>query len=92
MKPFLLLSTRPEPDAAEGEREALVRLAGLGDDDVVQLRLDASPGQQVTLDDSAGVVERIDPENAKRLVNKIQIGSTEGRELSDEELRDLLGH
>src|SRR4051812_23769846 len=41
-------------------------------------------------DDSAGVVEDIDPEGAKRLVNKILMDSPEGRELTDDEVGELL--
>lgn len=52
---FLLLSTRPEADAAEGEREAIVRLAGLRDDEVRQVRLDAGPMPELDLDDYAGI-------------------------------------
>lgn len=63
MKPFVLLSTRPEDDAAEGEREAIVRLAGLRDDDVVQLRLGGAP-VDVDLDGYAGVILGGGPFNA----------------------------
>jgi acyl-CoA synthetase (NDP forming) len=42
-------------------------------------------------DDSAGVVENIDPESAKRLANKILMDSPDGRALEDDELRELLG-
>lgn len=55
MKPFLLLSTRPEDDAAEGEREAVVRLAGLTDGDLVQFRVEAEPLAELNLDDYAGI-------------------------------------
>ncbi len=55
MKPFLLLSTRPEDDAAEGEREAVVRLSGLTDDDVVQFRVEAEPLPELNLDAYAGI-------------------------------------
>ncbi len=41
-------------------------------------------------DDSAGVVENIDPQAAKHLVNKILIDSPDGRDLDDDELRELL--
>jgi acyl-CoA synthetase (NDP forming)/RimJ/RimL family protein N-acetyltransferase len=42
-------------------------------------------------DDSAGALEDIDPESAKRQVNKILMESPDGRELTDEELGELLG-
>ncbi|MHA6511628.1 glutamine amidotransferase [Tessaracoccus sp. Z1128] len=55
MKPFLLLSTRPEDDAAAGELEAVARLAGLAADDVVQVRVEAAPAPVVDLDSYSGV-------------------------------------
>lgn len=55
MKPFLLLSTRPEDDAAEGERTAIVRLAGLADGDVEQVRVETAPLPRVDLDRYRGV-------------------------------------
>ncbi|WP_027862462.1 bifunctional GNAT family N-acetyltransferase/acetate--CoA ligase family protein [Marmoricola sp. URHB0036] len=42
-------------------------------------------------DDSASVVEEIDPESAKRLANKVLMDSPDGRELTDDELCELLG-
>ncbi len=42
-------------------------------------------------DDSAGVLEDIDPEGAKRLANKVLMNSPEGRELTDDEVAELLG-
>jgi acyl-CoA synthetase (NDP forming) len=42
-------------------------------------------------DDSAGVVDNIDPESAKRLANKILMDNPDGRALEDDELRELLG-
>lgn len=64
MKPFLLLSTRPEDDASEGEREAVVRLAGLTDGDVVQYRVEAEPLPELNLDRFAGVFLGGGPFNA----------------------------
>lgn len=56
MKPFLLLSTRPEDDAAEGERAAIVRLACLSDDDVEQVRVEMAPLPTVDVDRYRGVL------------------------------------
>jgi len=42
-------------------------------------------------DDSADVLQDIDPDSAKRQVNKILIDCPDGRELTDDELRELLG-
>lgn len=53
---FLLISTRPEVEAADGEREAVVRLAGLRDDEVHQIRLDAAPLGEIDLDAYDGVL------------------------------------
>lgn len=64
MKPFLLLSTRPEDDAAEGERAAIVRLAGLTDADVEQHRVESGPLPALDLDDYAGVLLGGGPFNA----------------------------
>jgi acyl-CoA synthetase (NDP forming)/RimJ/RimL family protein N-acetyltransferase len=41
-------------------------------------------------DESAGVLEDIDPERAKHLANKILMDSPDGRELTDGELSELL--
>jgi acyl-CoA synthetase (NDP forming) len=43
-------------------------------------------------DDSVGVFEDIDPEAAKRQVNELLIHEPDGHDLSDGELRTLLGH
>lgn len=64
MKPFVLLSTRPEDDAAEGEREAIVRLAGLRDEDVVQVRLGDAAVAPIDLTRYAGVILGGGPFNA----------------------------
>ncbi|WP_197512260.1 type 1 glutamine amidotransferase family protein [Tessaracoccus coleopterorum] len=55
MKPFLLLSTRPEDAASQGEFEAIVRFGGLREDEVVQYRVEAEPLPVVDLADYAGV-------------------------------------
>lgn len=56
MKPFLLLSTRPEDLAAAGERDAVARFGGLASDEVVQLRVESEPLPEVVLDDYSGVL------------------------------------
>ncbi len=64
MKPFLLLSTRPEDDAAAGERDAIIEFAGLSPSDLVQLRVEAEPLPPIRLDDYAGVFLGGGPFNA----------------------------
>lgn len=64
MKPFALLSTRPEDDAAEGEREAVVRLSGLQPEELIQFRVEAAPLPRLNLDDYAGIFLGGGPFNA----------------------------
>lgn len=64
MKPFLLLGTRPEDAAADGERDAILRFAGLADDELVRVRLEAGPLPEVDLDDYSGLIVGGSPYNA----------------------------
>ncbi|MDO5494718.1 MAG: glutamine amidotransferase [bacterium] len=43
MKPFLLISTRPEDHLAEEERDAFLRFGGLDEHELVQFRLEKQP-------------------------------------------------
>ncbi len=56
MKPFLLLATRAEDAAADGEYEALLRLGGLAPDELVRVRLEAGPMPSLSLADFSGVI------------------------------------
>lgn len=56
MKPFLLLSTRPEDAAAEGERAAVAAFGGLADSELHQIRVEAGPLPAIDLDDYSGVL------------------------------------
>ncbi len=56
MKPFLLLSTRPEDAAAEGERRSVLRFGGLADTELVQIRAEQRPLPSIDLDDWSGVL------------------------------------
>lgn len=56
MRPFLLLSTRAEDDAADGEYEAFLRCTGLTADRLERLRLEAGPLPDLDLDDFSGVL------------------------------------
>lgn len=55
MKPFLLLSSRPEDDALAGERAAILRMSGLAENDLVQIRIEEAPLPRLDLDDFAGI-------------------------------------
>ncbi|MDO5083475.1 MAG: glutamine amidotransferase [Arachnia propionica] len=56
MKPFLLLATRPEDAAADGEAAALRRLGGLEAEDLHRVRLEQAPLPELDLTDHAGVI------------------------------------
>lgn len=56
MKPFLLLSTRPEDDAALGELASFLRFTGLSERDLVWLRLEREPLGGIDLDDYSGIL------------------------------------
>ena len=56
VKPFLLLATRAEDEAADGEYEAMLRWSGLEERDLHRVRLKAGPLPAIDLDDYAGVI------------------------------------
>ncbi|MBT8225851.1 MAG: glutamine amidotransferase [Dactylosporangium sp.] len=55
MKPFLLLSTRAEDVAADGEYTAFLTLAGLPAELLHRVRMEAEPLPKLDLDDYAGI-------------------------------------
>ena len=71
MKPFLLLSSRADDEAADGEYAAFRRIMGLGSDELVRVRLEVAPLPALELDAFAGVVvgggpfNSSDPESGK---------------------------
>ena len=56
VKPFLLLATRAEDEAADGEYEAMLRWSGLEEHDLHRVRLEAGPLPAIDVDDYAGVI------------------------------------
>ncbi len=56
MKPFLLLSCRPEDAAAEGERLAVLAHSGLRDDQLHQIRVEQEPLPILDLGNYSGVL------------------------------------
>ncbi|MDT0276254.1 glutamine amidotransferase [Blastococcus goldschmidtiae] len=56
MRPFLLLSTRAEDDAADDEYTGFLRATGLAERDLHRVRLEAGPLPEIELDDYAGVL------------------------------------
>lgn len=64
MKPFLLLATRPEDEAADLEYAAFRRFAGLRPDELVRIRLEAAPLPRLDLGAYSGVIVGGSPFNA----------------------------
>ena len=55
MRPFLLLASRPEDEAADDEYAAFLRATGLDEPQLRRIRLEAGPLPPLDLDDVAGV-------------------------------------
>lgn len=64
MKPFLLLATRPEDAAADGEYEAFLRFGGLRPHELHRIRLEQGPLPPLDLDAWSGVLVGGSPFNA----------------------------
>jgi GMP synthase (glutamine-hydrolysing) len=56
VRPFLLLSTRAEDPAADGEYAAFLRCTGLASDQLHRIRAEAGPLPDLRLDDWSGVL------------------------------------
>lgn len=56
MKPFLLLGTRDHDSAAQGEYEAVLRHGGLGEENLVRIRVESGPLPWLNLDDYSGII------------------------------------
>ena len=71
MKPFLLLATRAEDEAADDEYAAMLRAGGLDEPQLHRVRLEAGPLPPLDLDRYAGIVlgggpfDSSDPEESK---------------------------
>src|SRR5688500_10145285 len=55
MRPFLLLSSRAEDVAADGEYAAFLRFTGLPPERLKRIRMETGPLPELQLDDYAGV-------------------------------------
>lgn len=55
MKPFLLLATRPEDDAADGEYASFLRCTGLREDQLVRFRLERDPLPEIDQEELSGI-------------------------------------
>ncbi|MBL0887255.1 glutamine amidotransferase [Myceligenerans indicum] len=56
MKPFLLLATRAEDEAADAEYQAFLNYGGLAPEQLHRVRLESAPLGEVTLDDYSGII------------------------------------
>lgn len=64
MKPFLLLASRPEDDAAFEERQGFMRAGGLADHELHTVRMEKSSLPPINLDEYSGVILGGGPFNA----------------------------
>ena len=64
MKPFLLLATRPEDEAADDEYEGFLGTGGLAPDDLHRVRLEEARMPPIRLDDYSGIIVGGSPFNA----------------------------
>jgi GMP synthase (glutamine-hydrolysing) len=55
VRPFLLLSSRAEDRAADGEYEAFLRFTGLAPGELERVRMEAGPLPRIDLDDWSGI-------------------------------------
>jgi GMP synthase (glutamine-hydrolysing) len=56
MKPFVLLASRAEDAAADGEYEAFLRFGGLAEHELLRVRMEAGPLPELDLDALSGVI------------------------------------
>lgn len=64
MKPFLLLASRPEDDAAREEREGFIRAGGIAPGELETIRMERGPLPEINLDDYSAVILGGGPFNA----------------------------
>lgn len=64
MKPFLLLATRPEDEAADDEYAGFLAAGGLAPEQLHRVRLEAAPMPAITLSDYSGLIVGGSPFNA----------------------------
>jgi GMP synthase (glutamine-hydrolysing) len=64
VRPFLLLATRADDAAADGELEAVRRFGGLAEDEIVRIRLEEGPMPDLDLGDWSGIIVGGSPFNA----------------------------
>ena len=94
MKPFLLLATRAEDDAADEEYASFLRFGGLAEDQLHRVRLESAPLPPVDLADYSGVIvgggpfNSSDPEDTKSAV-QLRVEAEMAKLLDDVVARDF---
>ncbi len=94
MKPFLLLATRAEDDAADEEYASFLRFGGLAEDQLHRVRLESAPLPPVDLADYSGVIvgggpfNSSDPEDSKSAV-QLRVEAEMAKLLDDVVARDF---
>ncbi|RJT88283.1 glutamine amidotransferase [Cryobacterium melibiosiphilum] len=86
MKPFLLLATRPEDEAADDEYAGFLAGAGLTRDQLVRVRLEAGPMPAIELSDYSGIIVGGSPFNA----GDAEVAKTAVQRRVEQELAGLL--
>ena len=64
VKPFLLLSSRPEPELARAEYTSFLQHCGLAPDQLIQIRVDQQPLPELDLEKYSGILVGGSPFNA----------------------------
>lgn len=70
MKPFVLLQSRPEPEAAQNEYEAFVQFGGLEPHELKRIAMDRGELGRLNLDDYAGIIIGGGPSNVSDPIEK----------------------
>ncbi|MCC3271166.1 glutamine amidotransferase [Arthrobacter zhangbolii] len=94
MKPFLLVATRAEDDAADEEYASFLRFGGLAEEQLHRVRLEKEPMPPVNLADYSGIIvggspfNSSDPEESKSAV-QLRVEAELGQLLDDVVARDF---
>jgi GMP synthase (glutamine-hydrolysing) len=82
VKPFLLLATRDDDEAADDEYQGFLDSGALEPRDLVRVRLEAAPMPPIDLDDYSGIIVGGSPYNASdAAVSKTEVQTRVEREL-----------
>jgi GMP synthase (glutamine-hydrolysing) len=86
VKPFLLLATRPEDEAADDEYAGFLHAGGLAPSELRRIRLESAPMPPIELDEFSGVIVGGSPFNASDPSEK----KSETQRRVEREIGDLL--